>query len=211
MVTMAEKRVGKTTARESSRTADDLDSRIVDTAIDLAEEMGWGNVRLRDVANRLNIPLAELRTYYRDLDAVADAWFTRAMDAMLAPPPRNFFEQPVKTRLFILLMRWFDALAPHRRVTGQMVREKLYPAHPHHWVPMIFNLSRTIQLLRDAAALDAGGRRRQVEETGLSALFLATFSVWTNDQTPNQKRTRAFLQRRLDGADRTIARLFGSS
>ena len=50
-------------------------------------------------------------------------------------------------------MRWFDALAPHREVTDQMLREKLYASHPHHWAPMIFNLSRTIHWLRDAARL----------------------------------------------------------
>ena len=184
--------------------------RIVDTAIDLAEEAGWRGVRLRDVANRLKISPAELRTHYRDLDAVADSWFVGAMDAMLAPSPRNFLAKPVEARLFLLLMRWFDALAPHRKVTGQMLREKLYPSHPHHWVPMIFNLSRTIQWLRDAAALDAEGRRRQIEEVGLTALFLATLTVWLNDETRDQERTRAFLRRRLARADRAMVRLFGA-
>ena len=167
-------------------------------------------MRLRDVANRLKISPAELRTHYRDLDAVADAWFVRAMDAMLAPPPRNFLAEPTEARLFLLMMRWFDALAPHRKVTGQMLREKLYPSHPHHWVPMIFNLSRTIQWLRDAAALDAEGRRRQIEEVGLTALFLATLTVWLNDETRDQERTRAFLRRRLARADRAMVRLFGT-
>jgi len=188
----------------------DTTPRTVDTAVDLAEDSGWGGVRLRDVANRLKISPAELRTHYRDLDAVADAWFARAMDAMLAPPPRNFPAEPAEARLFLLLMRWFDALAPHRKVTGQMLREKLYPSHPHQWVPMIFNLSRTIQWLRDAAALDAKDRRRQIEEVGLTALFLATLTVWLNDETPDQERTRAFLRRRLARADRAMVRLFGA-
>ena len=207
---MADERVRRRKGHAPSRKVEDLGPRIVDNAVDLAEEVGWSGVRLRDVANRLKISLAELRTHYRDLDAVSDAWFARAIDAMLAPPPKKFLEQPAEIRLFILLMRWFDALAPHRKVTGQMVREKLYPAHPHHWVPIIFDLSRTIQWLRDAAALDAVGRRRQVEEVGLSVLFLATFSVWLNDETPDQEHTRAFLRHRLVVADRAMVRLFGA-
>ncbi len=75
---------------------------------------------------------------------------------------------------------------------------------------MIFNLSRTIQWLRDAAALDADGRRRQIEEVGLTALFLATLTVWLNDETQDQERTRAFLRRRLARADRAMVRLFGT-
>ncbi len=197
-------------ARAPSHKIKDPGPRIVDTAVDLAEESGWGGVRLHNVANRLKISPAELQTHYRDLDAVADAWFARAMDTMLAPPPRKFSAEPAEARLFLLLMRWFDALAPHRKVTGQMLREKLYPSHPHHWVPMIFNLSRTIQWLRDAAALDAEGRRRQIEEVGLTALFLATLTVWLNDETRDQERTRAFLRRRLARADRAMVRLFGT-
>jgi len=197
-------------ASTPSRKIKDPGSRIVDAAIDLAEEAGWRGVRLRDVADRLKISLAELRTHYRDLDAIADAWFAGAMDAMLAPAPKDFQAEPAEARLFLLLMRWFDTLAPHRKVTGQMLREKLYPSHPHHWVPMIFNLSRTIQWLRDAGALDAEGRRRQIEEVGLTALFLATLTVWLNDETRDQERTRAFLRRRLARADRGMVRLFGA-
>jgi AcrR family transcriptional regulator len=158
------------------------------------------------VAARLKIPMSELLAHYRDKDAIADAWFGRAAAAMLAAPPSGFAKQPPEARLHFLVVRWFDALAGHREVTGQMVREKLYPAHPHHWVPMIFNLSRTVQWLRDAALLDARGRRRQIEEVGLSALFLGTLRFWLNDESTDQTRTREFLSRRLDRADRLMAR-----
>ncbi len=73
---------------------------------------------------------------------------------------------------------------------------------------MIFILSRTVQWLRDAAGLDAGGRRRQVEEVGLSALFLATLAVWIRDDSSGQERTREFLDSRLSEADRVMGRLW---
>ena len=106
------------------------------------------------------------------------------------------------------MLRWFDALAPRRDVTAQMLAAKMWPFHPHHWVPMIFDLSRTILWLRDAAALDATPPRRQVEEVGLSALFLATLAVWARDDTAGQERTRRFLSRRLGAADRVMTRVF---
>jgi hypothetical protein len=107
-----------------------------------------------------------------------------------------------------LLLRWFDALGAHRRVTGAMIAAKLHLSHPHHWVPLIFNLSRTIHWLRDAAGLDAAGRRRQIKEIGLSALFLATLAIWARYGTADQERTRAFLDRALARADGAMARLF---
>lgn len=201
----------KRRARTAARAAEDAGERIVDIAIGVAEEVGWSGVRLREVADRAGMPLAALQSRYRDLDAVADGWFARATRAMLAPPPRGFAALPAQERLYLSLMRWFEALAPHRVVTAQMLREKLYPSHPHHWVPMVFNLSRTIQWLRDAALLDAGGRRRQLEEVGLTALFLGTLAVWRRDDTADQARTRAFLRHRLAGADRAAVALWGAA
>lgn len=187
------------------------EERIVDAALDLAEEIGWSNVRLRLVAERLGVPMAEVSDRFRDLDAVADAWFARARQAMLAPPPEGFAAMLPPERLHLLLMRWFDALSPHRTVTGQMLREKLYASHPHHWVPMVFNLSRLIHWLRDAALLDASGRRRQMEEIGLTMLFLGTLAVWRNDASEGQAETSAWLRRRLARADRQMAWLWGAA
>ena len=187
----------------------DLNKNIVDETVALAEEIGWSCVRLHLVAERLGISLAELQTHFRDIDAIADAWFERALQAMLAPVPDGFAMQTSPERLYLLLMRWFDALALHRTVSHQMLNEKLYLSHPHHWVPMIFNLSRTIQWLRDAALLDADGRCRKIEEIGLSALFLAALAVWCRDDTQDQERTRQFLERRLSRANRTMGMLRG--
>ena len=185
-----------------------VQDRILKAALAIAGEEGWAPAGLSAVATRAKVPVSELRRHFRDTDAIADAWFRVGLDAMLAPPPRGFSRRPAAARLEILMRRWFDALAPHRRVTAEMLSAKLWIFHPHHYVPMVFNLSRLIQWLRDLAGLDAGGRRKQIEETGLTALFLATLAVWCRDDTENQERTRAFLKRRLAQADGLMARLF---
>ncbi len=189
----------------------DMEARILETALAIAEEEGWAGVGLNAVADRAKVPLTELRRHYRDADAIANAWFARALDAMLAPPPRGFARRPPPERLEILMLRWFDALAPHRRVTAEMLSQKMWVFHPHHYVPMVFSLSRLIQWLRDAAGLRAAGRRRQVEETGLTLLFLATLAVWCRDETDGREHTRAFLRDRLGKADNAMGRLFGGA
>lgn len=193
----------QTAGRPRQQAAD----RILDETLRLADEVGWDGVRLRIVAERLGIGLDEVRREYRDLDAVADAWFRRAHLAMVAAPPAAE-SAPPPDRIERLLFAWFDALEPYRRVTGEMLAGKLYPSHPHHWVPLVFNLSRTIHWLRDAAGLDATGRRRQIEEIGLSILFVATLRVWLSDETADHDRTRRFLRRWLDTSDRILARAF---
>jgi len=202
-------RKSKGTGKSTKKASAALAERVVDVTLALAGEAGWEGVRLRVVADRCGVPLAEILDHYRDLDGVADAWFRRAWAAMLAPQRAGFDALPARERLYLVLTRWFDALAPHRETSVEMIRAKIYPSHPHHWVPLIFNLSRTIHWLRDAAGLDASGRRRQVEEVGLTLLFLATLRVWADDDSDGQERTRAFLRRRLDGADALMSRLFG--
>ena len=98
------------------------------------------------------------------------------------------------------MLRWFDALAPYRRVTIDMLTLKMWPFHPHHFVPLPFNLSRTILWLRDAAGLDAERPRREVEEVALTWLFVGTLVVWAHDASSGQKRSRRFLSRALDAA-----------
>ena len=210
----------RTSRREVSRgkarlpnEPDDLAEAILETALELAEERGWPAVRLHDVARRLDIPPATILEHYRDLDGVADAWFLRGWQAMLGPKPHRFTAEPAARRIEACMLAWFDALASHRNVTAQMLRAKMHPPHPHHWVPMVFNLSRTIQWLREAAQLPAtyGSRRAQMEEIGLTWLFVATLWVWARDDSSGQERTRDVLRRRLAQADALMVRIWGSA
>ena len=190
--------------------------RIVDAAVALADQVGWPRVRLFEVARRLKLPLPAILTHYRDLDAVADAWLRRGETAMLAAREKPGFDRlDPPERLYRVIVAFLDALAVHRRVTAEIFRAKLYVGHPHHNLALLFWLSRTVQWVREAALLrnDAGGRalgdvRRRIEETGLTALFVATLWVWASDRSPRQQRTRAFLKARLMRADRAMARLF---
>lgn len=184
---------------------------ILDRALALAGDAGWDALSLSALAADLGLSPADLANHFRDKDALANAWFTRARDAMLAAPPRGFARQPVRDRLNILLLRWFDALSLHHAVTAHMLRGKLWPFHPHHYVPMVFDLSRLIQWLRDAAGMTAGGRQRQMEEIGLSILFLAVLRRWCRDGSLGQAETRTFLARRLGQADACAGRWFGNT
>jgi AcrR family transcriptional regulator len=146
-----------------------LHDRIIDTALAMAEEdAGWYDLRLHLVARRLGVPLSVVLVRFRDADAIADAWFARALRAMVHEPGPRFGTLPPSGRVHAVLMRWFDAQAAHRRVVGDMIGAKLHPSHPHHWVPMVFSLSRLIHWVLDAARLDARGLPRQAEEVGLT-------------------------------------------
>jgi hypothetical protein len=178
------------------RNTKDAAARILDATLGEADRVGWNDVYLADVARDLRLPLVEVQRHYRDLDAVANAHFARALSAMLAESPRVRSRRP-EDRIEALLGAWFEALRPHARTSAAMIAGKLYPFHPHHWAPLIFSLSRLIQWLRDAAFLRAGLPRRQGEEIFLSALFVLALLAWRGDGAAGERRARALVARAL--------------
>lgn len=193
-----------TSPKKPRATGHELADRIVDAAIALAEERSWEDVRLYLVAERLDIGLGEIGRHFRDLDAIANAWFGRARHALLRTPPSALAGGPPE-RLHVAVMTWFDALAPHHAVTVEMLGAKLYPSHPHHWVPMVFDLSRLVHDILDVARIASTGRRRQLAEVGMTAILLATLRDWQRD--PGCVPVR--LEARLAAADRWLMRLGG--
>ncbi|NIC37267.1 TetR/AcrR family transcriptional regulator [Halomonas desiderata] len=172
---------------------------VVDEAVRQAEERGWQAVRLSDVARNLELPMSVVLERFRDMDAVANAWFQRGWRAMLAEKPETFDDWPERVRIEHCLQAWFDTFAAHRQVTVQMLRTKAHLPHPHTWVPLVFDLSRTVQWLREAARLEAryGTRRAQLEEVALTSLFVAALAVWARDTSEGQRKTRHFIDKRL--------------
>lgn len=183
---------------------------ILDVALDLAEATGWDNLHLHDIARESGITLAEIHHHYSDKDALAEAWFDRADEALVTLPQTLGWESfSVRKRLHRALFAWFDALAAHRRLTASMLRYKFQPEHLHLQLLGVTRISRTVQWIREAAHLDSTGLRRELEEVALTGIFLASFGCWLGDDSPNSKRTHAVLDRLLKNAERVALNLPG--
>lgn len=177
--------------------------RILDQALDMAESRGWEPLRLHQVANAMGISLDDIRRHYREKEDLAEAWFDRADSAMLAAAARPEVQAMAgPDRLEYLIMAWLEALAPHRRVTRQMILGKLEPGHLHVQIPAVLRISRTVQWIREAAGCDASHLRRALEEVALTSIFVTTFCTWLGDDSPGFERTRHRLQRLLARTER---------
>ncbi|MBY5948397.1 TetR/AcrR family transcriptional regulator [Photobacterium rosenbergii] len=179
--------------------------RILDAALEMAAEQDdWSNLSFVELAKYCGTSVNHIRHYYADTNAIANAWFSRALEAMLTADLEGIEVLPVKERLEYIIWRWFEALAPRHRVTSQMLGAKLHLPHVHHWVPMIFDLSRLVQFWRETAGLHAGGRRRQIEEVVLTGIFLATLRTWCRDESLQQSQAHARLLALLTRAERSV-------
>ncbi len=193
------------------KNAHDLRGAIVDKAVAIAERSNWEAVRLFDVAAELNISLDDIRLYFREKEDLVDAWFDRADNQMLKEAETmEFLSLAQRERLHHLVMAWLGALAAHRTVTRQMIGAKLEPGHLHIQIPAIMRISRTVQWMREAAHRDATFVRRALEETALTAIYLATFTYWMRDTSENSQRTRDFLAHKLKLAESLNHRVYGA-
>lgn len=172
--------------------------RLVDTALELAERHGWERVRLHQIAAAAGVGLDDVRTHFREKDEIIDAWFDRADAAMLQHVDEGGVEGlSPRERIRRLILVWLETLAPHHSVTRQMVGHKMEFGHIHVQFPAVLRISRTVQWIREGALLDAPLPRRAVEETAMTALFVATFVSWLRDDSPGFQRTQDRLDRRL--------------
>lgn len=201
-------------ARQSASPPPPVDdsARILDAAIDLAEAGSWEAVRLHDVARKLDIGLEDIRIHYREKEDLVEAWFDRADRAMLldARAP-TFAALGTRDRLTRAMLAWLGALAEHRRVTREMIINKLEPGHLHFQIPALLRISRTVQWMREAAGRESTFLWRAIEETATTAIYVATFCHWLYDDSENAARTRAFLDRRLQCAETLAHRARGDT
>lgn len=176
---------------------------IVDAALALAERTSWEAVRLHDIAAALGATLNDVRAHFREKEEIVDAWFDRADAAMLEDAAHaDYGALPADARFERSVMMWLAALAPYRRVTRQMIANKLEPGHAHYQLDGVLRVSRTVQWLREAAGRKTVLPWRAAEEIVLTSIYLATFIAWMFDETPNGARSRAFLRRQLARAIR---------
>lgn len=174
-----------------------LRKQAVEAALELAVEVGWTELRMHMIADRLGVPLVELGCEFRDLDAIANAWFAQLLERTLRESSPRIDGLSADARLLQVMAAWFRAHEPYAAVSRDMLRLKLHPTHPHHWLPMAFDLSRLMHWFLDAARIEGTGLRRALQEIAITGLFLAALARWAWPGQPDPSRALAALERRL--------------
>ncbi len=176
---------------------------IVDAALTCAEKTSWEAIRLHELATALAVTLDDVRAHFREKEDIVDAWFDRADSAMLQDAARaDYAALSTRERFERTLMTWFAALASHRRVTREMIFNKLEPGHVHYQVNGLLRVSRTVQWVREAAGRKTVLPWRALEEAALTSIYLTAFFYWMYDDSADATRTRSFLHQQLERVER---------
>jgi AcrR family transcriptional regulator len=198
-------------ADEPTNGSGDGDAAIVAAAVAIAAEVGWEGVRLHEVAERAGLPLPLIAERFRDVDAIANAWFKAARLHLLAVSWPGIAHQPADQRLAEVMARWLDFFGPDRKTAVDIIRTKLHPTHAHHWVPLVFDLSRLVHDFLDVARVPGRPPLRPAQEVALTAITLAMLRDWARDRSLDAATTKARLRHRLARAGTLVRCLCRSS
>jgi AcrR family transcriptional regulator len=183
--------------------------RVVAAALALAERRGWREISLADIAAAAGVSLAELYPEFPSKTAILAA-FSADIDRQVLAGPLPDPEESARDRLFDVIMRRFDALAPRKPAIAAMLRD--LPGDPLAAVPTLARLALSMRWMLEAAGLSASGLQGVLRVKGLAAVYLAAFRVWLADDSPDHARTMAALDRglrRAEGWVEACARLPG--
>lgn len=177
---------------------------VIDALFRLAASRPWDEIELGDIASEAGITLATLRTLFPSKLAVLGGLTRSVDDVVLAGQPDELVQESYRERMFDLVMRRLDALAPYkaglRRVVPRLRRDPLALAALNRGA---VNSWRYMLAWAGIPTEDAlGGVRVQ----GAALLMARVVDVWLDDDEPELSRTMARLDRELKTASWVMSR-----
>jgi AcrR family transcriptional regulator len=153
------------------------------------EEIGFG-----EIAQRSGLTLANCRAAFGSTLAVYAAHVKELDRKVLASASGDMAEEPPRERLFDVLMRRIEAMAPYREATRSLL--KSVSRNPGLALALNGLAVRSQAWMLTAADIDAAGPRGAIRAQGLAMLFASVLRTWVDDEDDNA-RTMAALDRAL--------------
>lgn len=193
------KRERKSGAAAPPRGTSDRD-KAVDALMALLAEQSFEQIGLAEVAGRAGIKLSQLRTEFGSTLAILGAHTKDIDHAVLDGGDGDMAEEPVRERLFDVLMRRLEALAPYK----DAIRSLLRSARRNPGLALALNAfaARSQKWMLEAAGIGASGPRGALRSQGAALMFARVLTVWVDDDEEGLDRTMAALDRGLASAAR---------
>ena len=176
--------------------------RIVAAFMALLAEKSFEKIGLAEVAARAGVSLGTMRGEFGSTLAIYAA-HVRAIDrAVLDGGEGDMSEEPPRERLFDVLMRRIEALAPHK----EAVRSLLRSARRNPPLALALNALavRSQHWMLTAADIHASGPRGALRAQGLALLWARVLRTFVNDDDEGHARTMAELDRALGRGARWV-------
>jgi AcrR family transcriptional regulator len=192
---MARKSARKSAPRAASRSSKSERERIIDAFMALLAEKPIERIGFAEIAKAAKVSLADLRGAFASTLAILAAHMRETDRAVLAGGDADMAEEPPRERLFDVLMRRLELLAPHKAAVRSLVRSAA--RNPGLALALNSLVVRSQQWMLTAADIGASGPRGMLRAQGLALLFASVLRTWIRDEDPGLARTMAALDRAL--------------
>lgn len=179
--------------------------QVVEALMRLAATRRWDEIELPDIASEAGLPLAKLRDLFPSKLAMLGG-LTRLVDeAVMADTSDDLAGEPVRERMFDLVMRRLDALAPYkdalRRIAPAIRRDPLAMAALNR------GAVNSWRYMLASAGIHTEDALGSVRVQGAVLLMARVSEVWLYDEAPELSRTMARLDRELKTAGWVMSRV----
>ena len=203
---MAKRSAGKrSTAKRPARAATSDPSvpprqRAIDALMQLLAEHPWIEIETRDIADRAGLTLGELRDEFSSPLAILAAQMKAIDKQVLDAGTPDDAEMTPRERLFEVLMRRIEALAPHKEAIRSLARS----ARRNPPLALALNglAVRSQHWMLTAAGISTHGAKGMLRAQGLAVTFAQVVGVWLDDDEAGLDRTMAALDRGLTSGQR---------
>jgi AcrR family transcriptional regulator len=174
--------------------------KIIAALFALLAEKPIERIGFAEIAERAGVSLAELRGVFGSPLAIVAAHVKDVDRAVLASDFSDMAEEPPRERLFDVLMRRLELLAPDREAIGSLLRS----ARRNMPLALALNAlsARSQKWMLAAADIAASGPRGGLRAQGLALLYGSVLRTWVRDDDPGLARTMAALDRALGRGQR---------
>lgn len=174
--------------------------KAIDALMALLAEHPFEDIGLAEVAGRAGLKLSQLRAEFGSVLSIYAAHIKDIDRAVLAGGDADMVEEPARERLFDVLMRRIEALAPYKAAVRSLMRS--VRRNPGLALALNAMAVRSQCWMLEAAGINAAGPRGALRAQGGALMFARVLSVWVDDDEEGLDRTMAALDRGLASAER---------
>jgi AcrR family transcriptional regulator len=185
-------------AREPDATGEHAGSdrdRIIDAFMTILATRPIEEIGLSEIASRADVSLSTLRQEFGSKFAILAAHIKAVDRKVLEGRDAEMANEPARERLFDVLWRRIDALAPHKEAIHSLMRS----ARRDPCLALALNTMamQSQQWMLTAADINAAGPRGMLRAQGTALLFARVVQTFVHDDDPGHARTMAALDRAL--------------
>jgi AcrR family transcriptional regulator len=196
------KRQRKAPSAPPPRGTSDRD-KAVDALMALLAEHRLEEIGLAEVAGRAGLKLSQLRAEFNSVLAIFAAHMKDIDSQVLAGGDADMSEESARERLFDVLMRRLEAMAPYKEAVRSVMKSAR--CDPPLALALDVMAVRSQRWMLEAAGISASGPRGALRAQGAALMFARVLRVWVDEEEEEGlDRTMAALDKGLARAERWV-------